>query len=398
MRTKTLRLLVVSEIALSLMLAAGATLMVRSLLWLENENRGFLPQRLLSFRVSFSGTDLASPSQKARYFDRLLDRIGHLPGVQAVGAITNPPVEGFRQIGLYFTPSGSGPLDPSNRPSASVNLINPDYFKASGIPILRGRVFDGRDQENSPQVAIISSALARRFFPGQNPIGRTLLMASPGRGETETSREIVGVAGDVRYLTRRPEDSVEIYLPYAQTTWPTVYVLVRTSGDPGNLAAAVRTALHESGWRQPISNVQTMEQWIGTVNGGPRLNSLLAAVFAGIALALAAVGIYGVISYSVVQRNKEIGIRMAVGATRGDILRWIIRQGFVLAIAGIAFGLAGHFALSRVMRSVLYGINPSDASAWIGSALVLGVIAMLATFLPAVRATRCDPVTTLRAE
>jgi predicted permease len=389
-------LLVVSEIALSLMLAIGALLMARSVLWLQNESRGFSPQHVLSFRVSFSSPDLKGNAQMAAYLGRMLERIGQIPGAKAVGAITNPPVEGFRQIGLYFTPEGSGPLDTSNRPSASYNLINAGYFAASGVPIVRGRAFDGRDQVDSPPVAIISSALARRYFPGQNPIGHTLTMA--GSGDSDVVREIVGVAGDVRYLTRLPQDSIEIYVPYGQTIWPTVYVLVRTDGDVASLAPAMRAALQQPPWRQPISNVQSMEDWVSTLSGKARLNSLLAAIFAAIALALAAVGIYGVISYSVVQRKKEIGIRMALGATPDDILRWIVRQALVLTVVGVAIGLAGHFALSRVIRGLLYGTSPSDTSTWLGSAVLLGLIAVVASYIPARRAMRSDPVTALRAE
>ncbi len=390
--------LVISEIALSLMLAIGAILMARSILWLQNENRGFPPQHLLSFRVSIVNPDLKSPAQKAAYLNQMLERIGSVPGVTSVGVSPNPPVEGFRQIGLYFTPEGSGPLDSTNRPSASYNMVNRDYFKATGVPILRGRPFDERDRENAPQVAIVSSALARRYFAGRNPIGRTLLMANPGKGDDDITREIVGVAGDVRYLTKRPEDSAEIYVPYGQTTWPTVYVFARTLGDPGSLAPAVRAALQEAPWRQPISMVQTVEEWIGTLNGKARLNSILAITFAAIALALAAVGIYGVVSCSVAQRHKEIGIRMALGASPNEILRWIVRQAMLLAAAGVAIGLAGHFALSRVIRSLLYGTSPSDTFTWLGAAALLALTAAVASYIPARRAMQSDPVTALRAE
>jgi putative ABC transport system permease protein len=289
-------------------------------------------------------------------------------------------------------------LDSTNRPSASYNMINPDYFKATGVPILHGRPFDGHDREDSPQVAIISSALARRYFAGQNPIGRTLLMSNPGKSDADITREIVGVAGDVRYLTKRPEDSAEIYVPYGQTTWPTVYVFVRTLGDPGSLAPAVRAALQEAPWRQPISSVQSVDEWIGTLNGKARLNSILAGTFAAIALALAAVGIYGVVSYSVAQRNKEIGIRMALGASPDDILHWIVRQAMLLAAAGVGIGLAGHFALARVMRSFLYGTSPSDTSSWLAAAAILALTAAAASYIPARRAMRGDPVKALRAE
>jgi putative ABC transport system permease protein len=334
----------------------------------------------------------------ATYFDRMIERISQVPGAKAVGATVNPPVEGFRQVGLYFTPQGAGPMDSSNRPSASFNLINSAYFKATGIPIVQGRPFDERDREDSPLVAIISSALARRYFAGQNPIGRTLQTATLGKGDADVAREIVGVAGDVRYLTRRPEDSVEVYVPYGQATWATVYVFVRTEGDPASVAPAVRSALQQSGWRQPISSVRSVEDWIATLSGRARLNSQLAGIFAAIALALAAVGIYGVMSYSVVQRNKEIGIRIALGATPDDILRWIVRQAMVLAAAGVAIGLAGHFAFSRIIRKVLYGTSPNDMATWIGAAVMLGLIAVLASYIPARRAMRNDPATALRTE
>jgi ABC-type antimicrobial peptide transport system permease subunit len=187
-------------------------------------------------------------------------------------------------------------------------------------------------------------------------------------------------------------------MPFVQTTWPTVYVFVRTDGDAGRLAGAVRSALNQSGWRQPVSNLRTVEDWISYVNGKARLNSLLAAVFAAIALALAAIGIYGVISYSVVQRNKEIGIRMALGATPKQIRSWIVRQAVMLAAAGVAIGLAGHFALSRVLRSLLFGVSPNDVVTWLGAAAMLGVIAVAASYIPARRAMRSDPLAALRQE
>jgi putative ABC transport system permease protein len=385
--------LVVSEIALSLVLAIGATLMLRSLRWLENQDRGFSPDHQLSFRVALSGPELSKSSQRAAYYQRMLDRIRALPGARAVAATNNLPVDGYRQVGMYFQPAGSAALNSIERPSAAVDMINPGYFHALGIPIIRGREFELRDHESAPPVAIISNSLARQFFPGQNPVGRKLTV-----GDAEIASEIVGVAGDIRYLTKRPMDSVEIYLPYAQRNWPAIHVVVRTDGDPGSMAPAVRAALLDAGWRQPISDVRTMTERVDRVNGRARLNSLLATTFAVIALVLAGVGIYGVMSYSVVQRSKEIGIRMALGATRGDILRWIVRQAMVLAAAGVAIGLAGHFALARLLRSLLYGTSPNDVSTWMGSAALLGLIAIVASYIPARRAMRSDPVTALRAE
>ena len=367
--------------------------MLRSLRWLENQDRGFSPDHQLSFRVALSGPELSKSSQRAAYYQRMLDRIRALPGARAVAATNNLPVDGYRQVGMYFQPAGSAALNSIERPSAAVDMINPGYFHALGIPIIRGREFELRDHESAPPVAIISNSLARQFFPGQNPVGRKLTV-----GDAEIPAEIVGVAGDIRYLTKRPMDSVEIYLPYAQRNWPAIHVVVRTDGDPGSMAPAVRAALLDGGWRQPISDVRTMTERVDRVNGRARLNSLLATTFAVIALVLAGVGIYGVMSYSVVQRSKEIGIRMALGATRGDILRWIVRQAMVLAAAGVAIGLAGHFALARLLRSLLYGTSPNDVSTWMGSAALLGLIAIVASYIPARRAMRSDPVTALRAE
>ena len=203
---------------------------------------------------------------------------------------------------------------------------------------------------DSPPVAIVSTSLARRYFPGENPIGRKLIVATPGQAAIEVTREIVGVAGDVRYLTRPGEESLEIYLPYAQTTWPNIYVIIRTTGDPSSLAPELRAVLRDPAWnRQSIGDLTTMQARISALNDKPRLNSLLAALFAGIALLLAGVGIYGVVSYSTLRRAQEIGIRMALGATPPDIVRWILGQALLLTIAGLALGLLGHLALSRAL-------------------------------------------------
>lgn len=379
--------LVISEVAVSLMLTMGATLMLRSLLWLEGEDRGFSPDHQLSFRVFLP----SAPGPQ--YYQRMLERIAALPGVKAIAATNNLPVDGYRQVGSYFQIEGSQDVAAVEPPSAAVDVINAGYFRAMGLDVIKGREFDNRDQDNSPLVAVISDALARRYFPEQNPLGHKLTV-----GENPAQREIVGVAKDIRYLTKRPQDSVEIYLPYAQKAWPAIYVVAKTDGDPTNLAPVVRNALRESGWHQPITDVRSMQERIDMVYGKVRLNSLLTTIFAVIALVLAGVGIYGVISYSVVQRTKEIGIRMALGATQRDVFRWILRQAMVMAAAGIAIGVAGQFALSRVLASLLYGAGTNSVSTWIGAAVILALVAIAAGFFPARRATRGDAMTALRAE
>ena len=398
MARRSRNLLIVCQVALSLVLVAGAGLMVRSLLWLQTQSRGFMPEHLLSFRVSVTTSDVTNERRMAANYLRMLDRIKALPGVRTVAAATNLPLDGYVMIGEYFRIDGAAPARLSERPSAACNLINTGYFKSIGTRVLEGREFDERDRENAPPVAVISATLARRFFSGQNPIGHKIVVPTPGKTSVEVAREIVGVAADIHYLTRKEDDSAEIYIPYLQAGWPVVYVMVRTDGNPKALAPAARAALGESGFEQPIAEVRTMEERIAELNGKPRLNSVLAVIFSGIALALAAVGIYGVISYSTAQRSQEIGVRMALGASAGGIVGWIMRQALFLAAAGVTLGLAGHLVLSRVLGSLLYGISPNDARTLASAVAVLTLIAILASYVPARRAARGDPMAALRAE
>ncbi len=391
-------ILVVSEIALSLILLAGAAMMVRSALWLQNENRGFVSDRLLTFRASFLPADFASPSSMAGYYRSLLDRIAALPGVRSVSANTNLPLDGFLLTGQYFR-LPSDPPPPAERPVAACNLIDAGYFRALGIPLLEGREFDKRDSGDAPPVVVVSSSLARRYFPGESPIGRKIIIPSLGKSAIEVQREIVGVAGDIRYLTRPAVDSLEIYLPYAQDVWPNIYVMIRTVADPSDLAPQLRAALRPPAWnRQSIAEMTTMQQRISALNDKPRLNSLLAALFAAVALLLAGIGIYGVVSYSTSQRAREIGVRIALGATPRDIVRWILRQSLLIALAGLVLGLLGHFALSRALSSLLYGAGVQDGVSLLLAVLLLGGTALLASYLPARRAVRRDPMAALRSE
>lgn len=389
--------LVISETALSFVLLAGALLMTRSLLWLQNENRGFVPDHLLSFRVSFARSDFPSARAMAAYYRGLLDRLAGLPGVTGVGGSTNLPIDGFLLTGQQFNLPGSV-APPSQRPSAACDLIDRSYFRTLGIPLLEGRAFEDRDGDGAPRVAIVSSSLARRFFPGQNPIGHAILVASLGKAAVE-AREIVGVAGDIRYLTRGADESLEIYLPYAQTTWPNIYVTLRTTRDPDTLAPSVRAALHQPGLNlQSIADIRSMPDRIAALSDKPRFNSRLAVAFAAIAVLLAAVGLYGVVSYSASQRAQEIGVRMALGAAPRDIVRWIFGQALRLTSAGLAAGLLAYFALSPILGSLIYGIGPRDALSLLAGAVVLGLLALGASYIPARRAAQGDPMAALRSE
>ena len=389
--------LVICEIALSLLLLAGAAMMARSLLWLLNEDRGFAADHLLTFRVSFERSEFPDPPSRNAYSASFLDRIAALPGVRAVGLNTNLPIDGFLLVGEFFGFPGVT-FPPSERPVAACNLVNPRFLHALGIPLLEGREFDSRDRFDTAPVAIISASIARRYFHGQDPLGRKIVVPTPGKSSIDVTREIVGVAGDIHYLTRSAVDSLEIYLPYGQTTWPNVYVFARTTGDPAVLAPQLRALFrHPGARRQSIAEMMTMQDRISVLNDKPRLNSLLAALFACIALLLAAVGIYGVVSYSTLQRTQEIGVRIALGATPRDIVAWILKQALFLAGAGIAIGLAASLALSRLLASLLYG-SATAGLPLLFAVVVLGSVALLAGYIPARRAVRRDPVSALRAE
>ncbi len=390
--------LVIAQVALSLVLVTGAGLITRSVLYLQTGNRGFLPEHLLSFRVSFTGSDLSNERRMGAYYLEMLDRIERLPGVKAVAATTNVPLDGYLLVGEHFRIDGAAPTSLSERPTAACGLINSGYFKAIGIPLLQGREFDLHDREGAPPVAVISATLARRFFSNQNPIGRKIVVPTPGKAAIEVAREVVGVVGDIRYLTKAADDSAEIYLPYLQTVWPVTYIMVRTGGEPKALFPSVRAALSDSGFKQPIAEVRSMDERIAEVNGKPRLNALLAAIFSGLAIILMAIGIYGVISYSTALRAREIGVRVALGATANTIVKWIVGQAILLCLAGVMVGLAGHFALSRVLGSLLYGIGANDAATLVGVIALLNLIAILASYIPARRAVRGDPMAALRAE
>jgi putative ABC transport system permease protein len=389
--------LVISETALSLVLLAGALLMARSLLWLQMENRGFVSDHLLTFHVAFARSDFSDGSAMAAYYRELMNRLAALPGVMGAGASTNLPIDGFILTGQHFSLPGST-APPSELPVAACDLIDGSYFRTLGIPLLQGRAFDDHDREGAPLVAIVSSSLARRFFPGQNPIGRKIMIAGLGKAAVE-AREIAGVAGDIRYLTRGAEESLEIYLPYAQTTWPSIYVMLRTTRDPDTLAPSVRAALREPGLnRQSMADLRSMQDRLTALNDKPRFNSLLAATFAAIAVLLAAVGVYGVVSYSASQKAQEIGVRIALGATPRDIVRWILGQASRLTCAGLALGLIIYFALSPVLASLIYGTSPRDALSLSLGVMVLGLLALVASYIPARRAARGDPMAALRAE
>jgi predicted permease len=385
------RVIVVGEIALAVVVLVGAGLLVRSFVMLTTRDPGFAPENLHSFMVQLvSHPDQASRAQAAAM---LMDRMSQLRGVEMAGAATGlaavTPQRGTRiEIeGRTLSPDEAGVL---------FIATTPGYFRTLGTPVLRGREIEAIDRPGAQPVALINRRMATVLFGTDDPIGRRLKIINP---EYEPVwRTIVGVVGDVTYQGLDAEVPPTLYTPYAQTPFLWLYVMLRTNGAAPDLAPDVRYAVPAVDPRLNASSVRPMIETVAGTVAEPRFNMLLVSSFAVLALALAAIGLYGVISYSVVQRTHEIGLRMALGAVRADVMRQVLGEGFVLAAAGVAIGLAGSATLTRLMASLLVGITPRDPLTFAGGGLLLLGVALFASYVPAWRASRVDPVVALRAE
>jgi putative ABC transport system permease protein len=397
--------LVIGQVGLSILLVIGAGLLIRSFDLLGRVDPGFHapPDRVLTVLLSPTGaryrvpvTGASQPNRAlAAYWDQLLERVRLLPGVEAASvAITIPPdrvafTDGYEIEGKPSTPG-------SEHAAVPVPFVSHDYFKTLGIPLLRGRWFDGRDRADSPRVTVISEAMARRHFAGENPVGQRLKHGH--RSLANPYMEIIGVVGDVKYLGLDNQATPVYYQLSAQVPSRPMWLLVRTKGDAQSMASAVRGEIRSLDSDVPVDRVGTMAQALAESVSLPRFRSFLMGVFAVTAVLLAAIGIYGVIAYSVVQRRQEIGIRMALGATPSGVVRLIVGQGSRLAIVGIVLGLAGAVGLTGFLEKMLFGVTASDTVTFVGAALVLGAVAIVSSLIPALRAARIDPVTALRQE
>ena len=396
-RTRLRAALVVSEVALSLVLLVGAGLLVKSFRQLLSTDPGFSPARVLAVRVALNTKRFADDDSRAAYFREALARINQLPGVEAAGLTRLLPL-GPNDIFNTFNIAGRPPFAPGERTGARSYAVSPEYFRVLGVPLRSGRVFREADGRNSQPVIVVNEALARKYFAGQEPVGQHIILDGPDNRPLPP-REIVGVVGNVRFQALNDEEAAEYYVPFEQSPASAPEVVVRAKGeDAASLAPAVRAALKAVDANLLIWETRTMDELVGRSVAPQRFNAVLLGLFAGLAVLLAAVGIYGVMSYSVTQRTHEIGIRMALGAGRRDVLRMVVGQGMVLTLVGLGLGLAGALALTRLMSSLLYGVSATDPLVFAAVSLLLAAVALVSCLVPARRATKVDPMVALRYE
>ncbi|HKQ53228.1 MAG TPA: ABC transporter permease [Pyrinomonadaceae bacterium] len=386
-------LLIVSEVALSLVLLVGAGLLIKSFIRLRNVNPGFDPRGVLTASLSLSSAKYEEDEQLTRFVDQTTARVAQVPGVEAVGAVMPLPFSG-NNISISYTVDGQPAPPPGEEPVSGARIITPGYLRAMGIPVIRGRAFTERDDSNAPKVILINETLARKHFAGVDPVGQRLKV-----GINDINGEIVGVVGDVRSSSLSKEAGPEFYVPYAQVPIGDVSLVVRaSSADPAPLTQSLRAAVQELDPDQPLYEVHTMNALLSESVSRQRFSMTLLALFAALALMLASVGIFGVMSFLVTQRTHEIGIRMALGAQRRDVLKMVVGQGMKLTLVGVALGLAAAFALTRLMSSLLYGVSATDPLTFAGVSLLLAGVALLACYVPARRAMKVDPMVALRYE
>ncbi|MGI8481605.1 MAG: ABC transporter permease [Chthoniobacterales bacterium] len=389
--------LVMAEVALALVLLVCAGLLIQSFARLGRVQPGLRTERLLTARIALP--DIAYPKNQniIAFFDQLLLRIRALPGVESASAIVPLPLSGGNMVTSFD--AEEHPLPDGQRPGAPVRMIGTDYFKTMGISLRQGRVFDERERFDSAPVVIVNERFANKFFPGQNVIGKRI---KPGMGADDSGekmREIVGVVGNVKHLSLKNDDSPEMYLPRTQIPFNIMSLVVRTSvSNPNALTPALRRELASLDGTIPLTSVRIFDEYISRSLARPRFNALLLSIFAGTALLLTAIGIYGVMAYSVAQRTNEIGIRIALGAAQSSIFRLIVGQAMAIVGVSIVVGLAGAFAATRLLNSLLFGVGAWDPLTFISIVLLVSVVAFLAAWLPARRAATVDPIVALRAE
>ena len=382
--------LLVAEVALSIVLLVGATLLIRSFAKLTDVDPGFSPERVLAFRVALPPTSYPEPHNQVAFYDRLLEKLRATPGVESAAMVQQVPMRGGYI--LSFAVQGRPPARPGEEPSANHRVVSPDYLTTLGIPLLRGRWFSEADADKAPLVAVIDEAFAKRHFANEDPIGRGIDI---GNG-TDGFYQIVGVVANVHHDGLDTGTAPTMYVPFKQDVFSSMWMTVRVNGDPGQMAGAARQAVRDVDPSLPAYSITPMSDLVSESFAQRRFSMMLLGLFAFVALFLAAVGLYGVVAYTVSQRTQEIGVRMAIGAQRGDVLRMVVGGGMKLAIIGTAIGIAGALALASLVASMLFGVTPFDPASYAVTAGVLLAVAALACYVPARRAMSVDPLIALR--
>jgi putative ABC transport system permease protein len=384
--------LLIAEVAMSIVLLVGAALLLRSFAKLTSVDPGFRPEHVLAFRVALPNTAYPQAHHRAAFFTQLLERLDALPEITAAGMTQTLPMRG--DYILSFAIQGQPAPRPNEGPSANYRVVSPNYFQAMGIPLARGRAITDRDVDKAPLVAVVDQKFVERHFPDKDPIGQGIDI---GNG-TDGFSEIVGVVGNVRDASLATNPAPTMYVPYNQDPFSGMWVVARTTGDPTALSATVRQTVQSIDPTLPAFALTPLATAVSDSVAQRRFSMLLLGLFAFIALFLAAVGLYGVVAYTVSQRTQEIGLRMAIGAQRSDVLRLVVGGGMKLAVAGVAIGIACALGLARLVATMLYDVTPFDPASYSATALVLLVVAALACYVPARRAMRVDPIVALREE
>jgi putative ABC transport system permease protein len=386
--------LVVFEVALSLVLLVGAGLLARSFLALIKTSPGFNPDKVLTMNLVLPGAKYKEEPQRNAFYRDLVQRVNALPGVESAAVVNYLPLGGANSSDDYLVEGAPEP-PPGQENDGRYRVCSPDYFQTMGIPILRGRGFTEQDKAGAPPVVIVNETLAQKHWPGGDAIGKRIRFYGPL--ERSPWLEIVGITRDVKHelnLAVTPE----YYLPHAQDSWNSMVLVARTKVEPGTMTAPIKQQVWAIDKDQPVFDVRTMQEVRSISVALYTFSSVMVGIFAGVALLLAAIGIYGVMAFAVTQRTHEIGIRMALGARAGDVLKMVVKQGMMLALIGVAVGLAGAWALTRFMEKLLVGVQPTDLLTFSAVSFCLLVAALLACYLPARRATKVDPLMALRYE
>ena len=392
--TRLRQALIVTEVALSVVLLAGAGLLFRSFLRLQAVEPGFNPQQVLTARLSPAGPQFQTDNDLIRFYDQVLERTRAIPGVQSAGMINVLPLTSGPTVAFQI--EGRPKLSVDKLVPTDFRNVSPDYFRTMNIPVLKGRAFTAQDDSNAPPRLMINQALAQRDFPNEDPVGKRVTFGTPS-GETVWF-EIIGVTANVRSLELREEAPAELYFTSKQSLFENMAIVVRSTVEPESIAPALRQAVAEVDRTVPVSRVKTMEHIVSESVTQPRFNLFLLGMFSGLALLLSVAGIYGVTAYTVTQRTHELGVRIALGAQVGDVLRMIMGQGMAVIGAGIVIGLIAAFGLMRLMNSLLFGVSATDPFTFVGITVVLIAAGLVACYIPARRATKVDPLTALRYE